>query len=112
MEFLLFGAALILMSSFIYGPPLFRVIRVYAHLRKRKEYICPETGRPASVQVDAIHAARTVLTSGVADMQVQDCTRWPWRRGCEQKCLSTAPRKQVETVAEPKPTRQFGRQGI
>lgn len=112
MEFLMIGAALILASSFIYGPPLFRAFRVYVYLRKRKEYICPETKRSASVQVDAGHAARTLLTSGVANLQVQDCTRWPWRRGCEEKCLATAPRKEINVVADPEPTRQFGRQGI
>lgn len=88
MELLLLGVILVLLSSSIYGPPLWRAGRVYFYLRKRGERLCPETGRPASVQVDAFHAARTMLTSGVADLQVKDCARWPGHRGCGQSCLS------------------------
>jgi hypothetical protein len=91
MELLLLGAVLVLVSSSVYGPPFWKAGRIYLYLRKRKERICPETQRPVSVQVDAIHAARTMLTSGVADLEVSDCTRWPSRRGCNKSCLSILP---------------------
>lgn len=91
MEILLLGGILILVSSSIYGPPLWRAGRVYIYLQKRKEHFCPETEHMVSVQLDALHAARTMLTGGIADLQVSDCTRWPTHRGCGQNCLSTFP---------------------
>ncbi len=91
MDILLLGLVLVLVSSSIYGPPFWRAGRVFFHLRKRKELLCPETERPVSVQLNARHAARTTLTSGLADLQVSDCTRWPTRRGCGQNCLTAFP---------------------
>jgi hypothetical protein len=91
MDILLLGVVLILVSSSIYGPPFWRAGHVYFHLRKRKERFCPETERMVSVQMNARHAAWTTLTSGAADLQVSDCTRWPTRRGCGQNCLEAFP---------------------
>ena len=48
--------------------------------------LCPGTGEPAGVQIDAFKAAIT----GVLDdpkLVVARCTNWPARQGCQQACL-------------------------
>ncbi len=110
MDILLLGAILILVSSSIYGPPFWRAGRVYFYLRKRKERLCPETERLVSVQLDARHAAWTVLTGGAADLQVSDCTRWPSRRGCGQNCLAAFPATNPRKAPE-RDSAHFHRQG-
>jgi hypothetical protein len=42
---------------------------------------CPETLRPAAVDVDALHAALA------GDLRLSACSRWPERAGCDQACL-------------------------
>lgn len=52
---------------------------------------CPETRRPAAVNIDVRHAAATG-TEGVPDVRLCDCTLWPERSQCGQACLSQAMR--------------------
>lgn len=111
MDLILLGAGLILVLSSIYGPPFWRAARVYLHLRKRKERTCPETGRTALVRVNALHAARTLLTRGVTDLQVSDCARWPSRRGCGQSCLSMLSVTGAREPREENSARRLHRQG-
>jgi hypothetical protein len=47
---------------------------------------CPETRRPAAVEVDLSHAVLGSL-AGRPDLRLRDCTRWPERRTCGQTCL-------------------------
>ncbi len=47
---------------------------------------CPETKRPASVEVDALEAAFTSAI-GVPDIRLQNCSRWPIKKDCGQECL-------------------------
>jgi hypothetical protein len=48
---------------------------------------CPETGKPAAVEVDARHAAATAAL-GKPRLRLRDCSRWPERQGCGQECLA------------------------
>lgn len=48
--------------------------------------ICPETGKPAMVEVDARHAALTSLV-GQPDIRLESCWRWPLNQDCGQECL-------------------------
>lgn len=43
---------------------------------------CPETQRPAAVQLDAIAAASS------EQFRLSDCSRWPEREDCGQECLT------------------------
>jgi len=47
---------------------------------------CPETGKRALVEVDALHAS---LTSAVGhpDIRLEHCSRWPLNEQCGQECL-------------------------
>jgi hypothetical protein len=60
--------------------------RAYSRYRGTRIVTCPETGEPAAVEVDALHA---VLTSavGAPDVRLEDCWRWPLKAQCGQECL-------------------------
>jgi hypothetical protein len=63
-----------------------RLVRAISHYRGTKIVTCPETGRPASVEVDALHALLT-STVGPADIRLENCCRWPLKEECGQECL-------------------------
>lgn len=88
MIYLIFGILLILVSSTIYGPPLFKAACTSLALRGSWKHSCPETGREVQVQIKAARAGWGVLTGGIADIQIKNCTRWPERRGCDQGCIA------------------------
>lgn len=46
---------------------------------------CPETGRAARVRPDARRAALGAAF-GEPRIRLLDCTRWPERRSCAQRC--------------------------
>jgi len=48
---------------------------------------CPETRRPAAVEMDLSHAVLGSL-AGRPDLRLRDCTRWPERKACGQTCLA------------------------
>lgn len=66
----------------------------YMKYRGKRVIICPETRRPAGVEVDAEHAAVTTAM-GPVELQLKSCTRWPEKKDCGQECLA-----QVEWNAE------------
>jgi hypothetical protein len=68
--------------------------RSYLLYRGTRLVTCPETEKPAAVEVDAGRAARETLL-GRARLRLEDCSRWPEREDCPQDCL-----KQVEADPE------------
>ena len=68
--------------------------RAYLKFRGVRLVTCPETERPAAVEVDAKHAAFSTVF-GQPSLQVKNCSRWPERRGCGRECLG-----QVEVAPE------------
>ena len=48
---------------------------------------CRETGRPALVEVDALHASLTSVV-GRPDIRLENCSRWPLKNQCGQECLA------------------------
>ena len=61
--------------------------RAYLKFRGMRLVTCPETREPAAVEVDAKHAAFTTVL-GMPSLQVKDCSHWPERQSCEQRCLA------------------------
>ena len=59
----------------------------YSRYRGTKTVTCPETGRPAIVEVDALHASLT-STVGLPDIRLKNCSRWPVNEQCGQECLA------------------------
>ena len=63
------------------------LVRAYSWYRGTKIVICPETGRPAIVEIDALHASLT-STVGLPDIRLENCWRWPLNEQCGQECLT------------------------
>lgn len=59
----------------------------FQHYRKKRVLPCPEETTLAEVNVDARHAAFS-STLGKPILRVRDCSLWPKRRGCRERCLS------------------------
>ena len=66
----------------------------YRRYRGERIIVCPETEKPAAVELDAVHAALTD-TLGKADLHLKSCSRWPERQDCGQECL-----RQIEVAPE------------
>ncbi len=70
------------------------VVRAYLRFRGTRVVKCPETDKPAAVEVDATHfALRTPL--GEPGLRLKDCSHWPERQGCGKRCL-----KQIESAPD------------
>jgi hypothetical protein len=63
------------------------LVRAYSRYRGTKIVICPETGRPAIVEIDALHGSLT-STVGLPDIRLENCWRWPLNEQCGQECLT------------------------
>jgi len=83
---LILAAILVLMvGAIVFG--LAKVFQTYLRYRGQRVITCPETEKPAAVHVDALKAARVVMT-GKQFIRLDQCSRWPERQNCGQECLS------------------------
>ena len=62
------------------------VVSTYIKYRGTRVITCPETRKPAAIEVDARHAALRAAFS-YPDLRLKSCTRWPERDDCGQECL-------------------------
>ena len=62
------------------------LVRSFSRYRGSRIVTCPETKKPAIVEVDALHASLT-STVGLPHIRLQDCSRWPIKEQCGQECL-------------------------
>lgn len=62
------------------------LFRAYFRFRGTKIVTCPGTGRPATVEVDALHASFTSAV-GLPEIRLDKCSRWPMMKECGQTCL-------------------------
>jgi hypothetical protein len=60
---------------------------VFFRFRRRRMLRCPATGLTAEVTIDAGHAALTAVP-GPPRVRVAECSLWPEREDCEQRCLA------------------------
>lgn len=61
-------------------------IKVYAKYRGKRTIRCPETGTPAIIEIDALHAALGSL-AGDPDIELLSCSLWNQRGRCRQPCV-------------------------
>lgn len=61
-------------------------VRFASRYRGTKIVTCPETGKPAVVELDALHASLT-STVGPPDIRLENCWRWPVNEQCGRECL-------------------------
>jgi hypothetical protein len=70
---------------------IYVLVPVAAHTfqryRGKRVLSCPEEMIPAEIGIDARHAAFSSM-AGKTALRVRDCSLWPKRRGCREKCLS------------------------
>ena len=60
----------------------------YRRFHRRRGLRCPETGGFAEVDIDAHHAARS-SAFGRMRLRIKNCTLWPKRKGCAERCLKS-----------------------
>ena len=58
----------------------------FFRFRERRKLLCPDTGDFALVRIGAMHAAVSSLLDD-PQLRVRDCSLWPERKGCGQRCL-------------------------
>ena len=63
------------------------VTDAFMNYRKRRNLTCPEEGKTASIQLDAKTAALTAAR-GKLQLRIRDCSLWPEKRVCGQRCLA------------------------
>jgi len=70
-------------------------VAAFIRMRGARIVVCPETDRPAAVSVDAGHAALSAVFEK-REVELNDCSRWPERKNCNQACtgqISVAPKE-------------------
>jgi len=73
-----------------WGYRLMHGIRVYFRFRGTRLVTCPETHKPAVVEVAARSMGMQAIL-GEPSLRLSSCSRWPMCRDCGQDCL-----KQIE----------------
>jgi len=63
------------------------LVRACSKYRGTRVVACPETGRPAVAEIDALHASLTSIV-GLPDIRLESCSRWPLKNQCGQECLA------------------------
>jgi hypothetical protein len=71
------------------------MLTTFYEYRRKRTVVCPETGRPAEIGVDAGKAMRGAAF-GLRTLKVEDCSRWPDREGCEEGCLRTTQPAEIQ----------------
>lgn len=61
------------------------ITQVYFRFRGKKEITCPETDKPAEVEVDARRAATSAIY-GRPKIELTSCSEWPEHKDCDQNC--------------------------
>ena len=69
-------------------------VRAYLEFRGKRLVTCPETQKPAAIDVAAGEAAVGAFLSEPT-LRLKECSRWPERADCGQDCL-----QQVEANPE------------
>lgn len=68
------------------GVRIAQAVGAYFAWRGQRIITCPETHRPAAVEVAAGKAALQTFV-GAPFLRLKDCSRWPEKRDCDQACL-------------------------
>jgi len=77
-------ALIAIAAALLYG---FRwLVRSFSKYRGSRIVTCPETKKPAMVEVDSLQASLT-STVGLPDIRLEECSRWPIKEQCGQECL-------------------------
>lgn len=78
--------SLVALAAVYFGVRIAQAASTYFAYRGQRIITCPETHRPAAVEVAAGKAALRTL-AGEQQVRLKDCSRWPEKRNCDQACL-------------------------
>lgn len=99
----LFWLALFLVAgTAVFGMWIWTGIMTARRYGGTRTFICPETLRPVTVQVDTWQAIRSRLAWSLR-LRLKCCDRWPDRRACAQDCLAQLARHQEDFAAIRRP---------
>lgn len=88
LTYALFILPLFFIGAFLVtGLPVAVSLQNYYQNPGRQSVACPETGRPAAVEVDRKFAFWTALR-GQEHSRLESCSRWPEKGDCGQECLA------------------------
>jgi len=76
----------VIAAGILYGM-VQKVRRASQGLRLRKRLVCPETRSSVGVRLRTISAA-DASPFRKPRIVIEDCARWPERKGCDQKCIA------------------------
>lgn len=62
-------------------------VRAYRTFGGLREVSCPETMEAVLVRIHVSHAVANRL-AGRTELPLKACSRWPEKRGCDQRCAS------------------------
>ncbi len=79
-------AVLLFLAAGSFLVRLVRAANLYLKMRGKRIITCPETAKPAAVEVAAGPVALEALV-GEPHILLSDCSRWPERMDCGQSCL-------------------------
>src|ERR1700686_3458396 len=83
---ILFAAILLALSLGLFVFRAIPGVRAYFRFRGKRIITCPETHKPAAVDVAVGEAALGALLSEPT-LRLKQCSRWPERQHCGQECL-------------------------
>lgn len=65
------------------------VMEAWLRYRKSRQVTCPEEKIAAAINIDA-RAAAAAAAKGKTRLQILNCSLWPEKSGCGQRCLAQA----------------------
>ena len=83
----LFVALMAVAGAWLVAFVLFEAAEAWRSWRGTRIVTCPETRRPAAVDMDLRYAIAGAIV-GRPDLRLRDCSRWPERSRCGQTCLT------------------------
>jgi hypothetical protein len=66
---------------------VFVAFRAVVRMRGVRVIVCPETEQPAAVRINRTAAACSAILEQ-PDIELAQCSRWPERRACNQRCTA------------------------
>jgi hypothetical protein len=80
------AAVILVLEAPYWGYRAIQGMRIYLKFRGTKLVTCPETHKPAVVEVAARSMGMQAIL-GEPTLRLSSCSRWPMCQGCGQDCL-------------------------
>ncbi len=78
---------ILVVPSLILVTIVIRFAMAFQHLSGTRVLVCPETRSPVGATTKRGWTALTMAVGLKPELELDDCSRWPERAGCDQSCL-------------------------